>query len=93
MLAGLLLGVGLTAGVELARGQEPSETVLTTWVPDLEVIFNSALGNLFEAGGEQFTDPELKAFYEKLTGDITGSLATDVEYDPGIPLPEATPAP
>lgn len=94
MITGLLLGVALTAGVSAVRGQ--TEDGSTAWVPNMEQIYSTALGNVFDAAGEKFTDPELKAFYDRLTSDITGSLGTPVAFDPGIevpPTPTPTPAP
>ena len=95
VLAGLVLGIALTAGVDVVRGQTTEED--TSWVPNMEEIFNTALSNTFDAAGEKFTDPELKAFYDRLTNDITNSLSTPVPFDPGIevptPTPEPTPAP
>ena len=91
MFAGLLLGVALTAGVSMVRGQTTDGS--TAWVPDMEQIYLTALGNAFDGAGEKFTDPELKAFYDRLTSDITGSLATPVAFDPGIVVPTMTPTP
>ena len=70
-------------GVDAARGQSDSGGAGRV-VPDMERVYRSALGNLFEAGGEEFTDPELKAFYDRLTRDILDSLDEEVEYDPGV---------
>lgn len=91
LFAGLLLGVALTAGVSAVRGQTGDGE--TAWVPDMEQIYATALGNVFDAAGEKFTDPELKAFYDRLTSDITGSLGTPVAFDPGIEVPTVTPTP
>jgi hypothetical protein len=89
IFAGVLIGVGLTAGIDAVRGQSDPGGSGTTVVPDMEGVYRSALGTLFEAGGEEFTDPELKAFYDRLTGNIMDSLDEEVEYDPGIPLEES----
>ena len=70
-------------GMDAARGQSDPGGAGKV-VPDLEGVYRSALGNLFEAGGEEFTDPELKAFYDRLTKDILDSLDEDVESDPGV---------
>ena len=91
MFAGLLLGVALTAGISAVRGQTGGGE--TAWVPDMEQVYTTALGNVFDAAGEKFTDPELKAFYDRLTSDITGSIGTPVAFDPGIEVPTATPTP
>ncbi len=88
ILAGLVLGVSVTAGVSAVRGDGTSGAGV---IPDMETIYNSALSNVFEAAGEKFTDPELKAFYDRLTGEITDSLQTPVPYDPGIEIPTVTP--
>lgn len=91
MFAGLVLGVAVMGGAGIVRGQtSPGDS---GWVPDMEQIFNTALGNAFEAAGEKFTDPELKAFYDRLTGEITNSLETPVPYDPGIDVTAPTPVP
>lgn len=89
MFAGLFLGITVTTGVNMVRGQSGEGE--TAWVPDMEQIYNSALENVFDAAGEKFTDPELKAFYDRLTGEITGSLETPVPFEPEIEVP--TPAP
>ena len=91
VIAGLVLGITVTAGIDVVRGQSNDSGIGV--VPDMEQIYNSALNNMFDAAGEKFTDPELKAFYERLTGEITESLATPVPYDPGLDAPEATPTP
>ncbi len=92
IFAGLVLGITITAGAGIVRGQTGDGTD-TGWVPDMEQIFNTALSNTFEAAGEKFTDPELKAFYDRLTGEITNSLETPVPFDPGIEVPTPTPEP
>lgn len=91
IFAGLVLGITFTAGAGIVRGQTDEGS--SGWVPDMEQIFNIALGNAFEAAGEKFTDPELKAFYDRLTGEITNSLETPVAFDPGIEIPTPTPVP
>lgn len=91
MLVGVAIGVTLTAGVRVARGDSSESNPLTAWVPDMDQIFNMALQNVFDSAGEEFTDPELKAFYDRLTGEITESLDDEVEFDPGISIePTAT---
>ena len=65
-----VLGAMLTTGIGIARASDgDDQSMWTAWIPDMEQIFNSALYNMFESAGEKFTDPELKAFYERLTGD------------------------
>ncbi len=93
VFAGLFLGVALTAGVSMVRGQSGDNNANV--VPDIEQVYNTALSNMFEAAGEKFTDPELKAFYDRLTSEITEQLETPVPFDPGIevPTPESTAAP
>lgn len=91
IFAGMVLGITFTAGAGVVRGQ--SDGTDTGWVPDMEQIFNTALGNAFDAAGEKFTDPELKEFYDRLTGEITNSLETPVAFDPGIEIPTPTPVP
>ncbi|MDA0232554.1 MAG: hypothetical protein O3C69_03610 [Chloroflexi bacterium] len=91
IVAGLVLGLALTARVSAVRGQSADGE--TAWVPDIERIYTTALGNVFDAAGEKFTDPELKAFYDRLTGEITDSLSTPVAFDPGIVIPTPTPVP
>ncbi len=91
IFAGLVIGVALTAGVGIVRGQTSEGD--TNWVPDIEQIYFTALGNVFDAAGEKFTDPELKEFYDRLTGEITEKLATPVPFDPGIEIPTPTPEP
>lgn len=88
LFIGAVLGVSVVAGADIVRGQSNGDTVI---VPDIEQVYNSALDNLFDAAGEKFTDPELKAFYDRLTADISERLKTPVPYDPGIgtPTPEA----
>ncbi len=90
IFAGLVLGIAFTAGAGIVRGQTGEGS---SWVPDMEQVFNTALSNTFDAAGEKFTDPELKAFYDRLTDDITGSLGTPVPFDPGIEVPTPTPEP
>ncbi len=94
ILAGVVLGVSLTAGASLVRGASSGDGG-AGWVPDIEQVYNSALTNMFDAAGEEFTDPELKAFYDRLTGEITDSLSTPVPYDPQIDFtaPTASPEP
>ena len=83
IFAGLILGISVTAGASLVSGATSADGG-TGWVPDVEQVYNTALSNVFEAAGEEFTDPELKAFYDRLTGEITDSLSTPVPYDPEI---------
>ena len=92
LIVGVVLGALVTTGVTTVTGQATEET---TWMPDMEKIYLTALGNVFDAAGEKFTDPELKAFYDRLTTDITDSLATPVAFDPGIDelLIEPSPTP
>lgn len=90
LLFGIAIGMTLTAGVNVARGDSGEDNLLTAWVPDMDRIYNTALENVFESAGEEFTDPELKAFYDRLTSDITESLDDEVEFDPGLSV-EPTP--
>jgi hypothetical protein len=90
IVAGIVIGMTMTAGISVARGDTGDSSPLTSWVPDMDEIFNLALGNVFESAGQDITDPEIKAFYDKLTGEITESLDKSVEFDPGISL-EPTP--
>ena len=93
IVAGVAIGVTATAGLNAARGDSNESNPLTAWVPDMDQIYNTALENVFDSAGEEFTDPELKAFYERLTGEIIDSLDDEVEFDPGIEVePTATAA-
>jgi hypothetical protein len=91
IFAGLVIGVSMTAGVSMVRGQSNDGGV--AFVPDVEKIYKNALANVFDAAGEKFTDPELKEFYDRLTGEITDSLETPVPFDPGITELTPTPTP
>jgi hypothetical protein len=89
IFAGVVVGAGLTAGIDAVRGQTDPGSGGTAVVPDMEGVYRSALSTLFEAGGEEFTDPELKAFYDRLTTNIMDSLDEEAEHGPVIPLEES----
>lgn len=100
MFIGMLVGGAFVAGTGIAKGATDDESLLTSWIPDLEEIFNTTMGNIFDSAGAKITDPELKEFYGRVTGDIAASLvANDVVYDTGISLtpvpidPTPTPVP
>ncbi len=88
IFAGLVLGIALTAGVRAVSGQ--SDSNFAGLVPDVEKVYSTALENTFDAAGEKFTDPELKAFYDRLTDQIIDGLETPVPFDPGIDLESAS---
>lgn len=76
IVAGMIMGAMLVTAMAPASadGEGGLQESLTSWVPDMEKIFKDAMSGMFESAGEKITDPEIRAYYEKLTGEITRDL-------------------
>ncbi len=75
LVAGIAIGVMLVsmAGVGRAADADASNP-LTAWIPDLKVILNDALRDIFDSGSAEIHDPAIAEFYGKLTSNLTNTV-------------------
>lgn len=69
IIAGLILGVSITAGASLVSAAGDTTSV-ASFLPDMSQVFNNALTTMFDSAGQTITDPEIKSYYDKLTTSI-----------------------
>lgn len=89
IIAGLVIGVSLTAGVSAISADDGTGSA-ASFLPDMEQVFNNALTSMFDSAGQKFTDPELKDYYDRLTQSIIEREPYIPPFDPSITLTDGT---
>ena len=89
IIAGLVIGVSLSAGPSVINAATGDESV-ASFLPDMEQVFNNALTMMFDSAGQKFTDPELKDYYDRLTQSVMEREPYVPPFDPSITLNDGT---
>ena len=80
LLAGIVIGITLISMSGIGRaadGDAGSQNPLTSWIPDIKQIMTDALQDIFSSARTEIRDPEIAGFYDKLTGNIMTTIATE----------------
>ena len=91
LLAGIVIGITLISmsGIgRAAEGDAGSQNPLTSWIPDIKQIMNEAMQDIFITAGAEIQDPELSAFYDRLTTRVMTTIVAGASYTgPDIAYP------
>jgi hypothetical protein len=80
LIAGIAIGIafismsGIGSAAE-GEGEAGGENPLTAWIPDLKLVFNGALHDVFLSSGAEINDPMIADFYGKLTTNMAANVS------------------
>ena len=79
LVAGIAIGIMLVSMTGIGCAAEgdvdtDASNPLTAWIPDLKVILNDALKDIFDSGSAEIRDPAIAEFYGKLTSNLVSTV-------------------
>jgi hypothetical protein len=80
LVAGIAIGIMLVSMTGIGNAAEgdvdtDASNPLTAWIPDLKVILNDALKDIFDSGSAEISDPVIAEFYGKLTSNLVSTVS------------------
>ncbi len=90
LIAGIVIGITLFSMTGIGRaaeGDAGSQNPLTSWIPDIKKIMNDAMQDIFITAGAEIQDPEISAFYNKLTSNVMTTIVAGTYTGPDIAYP------
>jgi len=80
LIAGIAIGIAFISMSGIGKAAEGEtegggENPLTAWIPDLKLVLNGALQDVFLSSGAEINDPLISDFYGKLTTNMVANVS------------------